>query len=242
MNAAPYAGGVLAKGSVAYPSLRLSGGGRRRARADPPHRGDRCAPRRSPRRRGAAVLAARQARHVDGVRRHQAGAGQRDSGMGALADSRRRSGRRSRACRSPPTIPRRRASITRPRANIGALREARGRQKKPGASHARTRAPRRGKPGKSASPPRSREDFSVVQNRGDLRIVDVGLVVPVEAGVDDLRQLLALERLHRRIDDAGADADRVLGDRAGIEPERIAPSAPCRNRSRSCTIFLLRFP
>ena len=36
---------------------------------------------------------------------------------------------------------------------------------------------------------------SVVENGGDLRIVDVGLVVPVEAGVDVLRHGLALERL-----------------------------------------------
>src|SRR5262247_4092014 len=39
---------------------------------------------------------------------------------------------------------------------------------------------------------------SVVQHRGDLRVGDVGLVVPVETGVDDLGELFALDRLYRR--------------------------------------------
>ena len=71
-----------------------------------------------------------------------------------------------------------------------------------------------------------------VEDGGDLRIVDVRLVVPVEAGVDDLRQLLALERLDRRLHHPVADADRVLGDRAGLSPDLMALSAPCRSRSR----------
>jgi aryl-alcohol dehydrogenase-like predicted oxidoreductase len=88
MNATPYASGVLAKGSVACPHYALSGSGRRCAGPYPPARSDRGALSRSARRGGLAVLAARQARHVDGVRRHQAGARERDAGVGALADSR----------------------------------------------------------------------------------------------------------------------------------------------------------
>ena len=55
----------------------------------------------------------------------------------------------------------------------------------------------------------------LVEHGGDLRVVDVRLVVPVEAGVDRLRQLLALDGLDGRLDALLADADRVLGDRAG---------------------------
>src|SRR4051812_12922159 len=53
---------------------------------------------------------------------------------------------------------------------------------------------------------------SVVQDGGDLRIVDVRLVVPEEAGVDHLGQLLALEGLHGGFDGLVADAHRVLRD------------------------------
>src|SRR5471032_1547506 len=49
---------------------------------------------------------------------------------------------------------------------------------------------------------------SVVEHGRDLRVVDVGLVVPVEARVDDLGQLLALERLDGRLDGLVADAHR----------------------------------
>jgi D-threo-aldose 1-dehydrogenase len=77
MNAAPYASGVLAKGSVAYPHYAYQ-------EAD-----DAALAPIRPWRRRAAVLAARQARHVDGVRRHQAGAGERNSGLGPLPDPRR---------------------------------------------------------------------------------------------------------------------------------------------------------
>ena len=58
LNAAPYAGGVLAKGSTPTP-LCLSGGVRGGARAGPPRRGDLRPPRRAARRRGAAVFHAR---------------------------------------------------------------------------------------------------------------------------------------------------------------------------------------
>src|SRR5450759_5164260 len=51
----------------------------------------------------------------------------------------------------------------------------------------------------------------------DLRVVDVGLVEPGEAGVDGLRQGLAVDRVDRRVDALRADADRVLGDRAGLD-------------------------
>jgi len=61
---------------------------------------------------------------------------------------------------------------------------------------------------RSAAPCRS-----VVEHRGDLWIVDVGLVVIIEAGVDHLRQLLALERLDGLLHSTFANADRVLGDR-----------------------------
>src|SRR4051812_20878723 len=56
---------------------------------------------------------------------------------------------------------------------------------------------------------------SVVEHGGDLGVADIRLVVPIEAGVGDLRQLLALERFGRGLHGAGADADRVLGDGAG---------------------------
>src|SRR4051812_1762462 len=56
---------------------------------------------------------------------------------------------------------------------------------------------------------------SVVQCCGDLGVVDVGLVVPVEAGVDDLGQLLALDCLHGRFYRLVADAHRILRDGAG---------------------------
>jgi aryl-alcohol dehydrogenase-like predicted oxidoreductase len=79
LNAAPCASGALAKGSSAYP-LRPT---RRRAM---PRRGDHCALRRTPGRGGIAVLDARSARDIDGVRRHQAGAGPRKRCMGALTD------------------------------------------------------------------------------------------------------------------------------------------------------------
>src|SRR6516164_680963 len=57
---------------------------------------------------------------------------------------------------------------------------------------------------------------SVIENSSDLWIAHIRLVIPVEAGIDGLRELLALQRLHRRFDHAGADADRVLGDRARL--------------------------
>src|SRR5437764_13212506 len=54
----------------------------------------------------------------------------------------------------------------------------------------------------------------LVEQRLDLRAVDVALVVPVEPRVDHLRQLLAVDGLDRRVDERLTHADRVLGDRA----------------------------
>src|ERR1035437_7855001 len=55
---------------------------------------------------------------------------------------------------------------------------------------------------------------SLVEDSLDLGVVDVGLVVPVVAGVDDLRDGFTVEGLHCRSDNLLADADRVLGDGA----------------------------
>src|SRR6266576_3417896 len=63
---------------------------------------------------------------------------------------------------------------------------------------------------------RDRAGRSVVQDRLDLGIVDVGLVVPVEAGIDVHGQRLALDGFHRGIDALVADADRVLRNRASF--------------------------
>src|SRR5579859_3910670 len=63
---------------------------------------------------------------------------------------------------------------------------------------------------------RDRGDRSVVQDRLDLGIVDIRLVVPVEAGVDVLRQRLTFDGFYRGIDALVADPDRVLRDRAGF--------------------------
>ena len=57
----------------------------------------------------------------------------------------------------------------------------------------------------------------VVQHGGDRGIVDVGLIEPLEAGVDVLLELLALHRLDRSFDALVADADRILGDGARFE-------------------------
>src|SRR5712692_953275 len=63
---------------------------------------------------------------------------------------------------------------------------------------------------------RDRGDRSVVQDRLYLGVVDIGLVVPVEARVDVLWQRLALDGFHRGVDALVADADRVLGNSAGF--------------------------
>src|SRR5438270_676505 len=56
----------------------------------------------------------------------------------------------------------------------------------------------------------------LVQQRRDVRRVDVRLVVPVEARVDVLRYRLLVQYLPGRLDRLEPDADRVLGDRAGL--------------------------
>jgi hypothetical protein len=58
----------------------------------------------------------------------------------------------------------------------------------------------------------------LVQDRRDLLVVDVVLVVPVAAGVDDLRLLLTSHGLDRRGDDLLVDADRLLCDGAEHQP------------------------
>src|SRR5664280_1437038 len=62
--------------------------------------------------------------------------------------------------------------------------------------------------------------MSVVQNGSDLRIGDVRLVVPVEAGVDRLGLGLAIDGLHGGVNHRGTHAYRVLGDRAGHQTGR----------------------
>src|SRR6266849_8311469 len=64
---------------------------------------------------------------------------------------------------------------------------------------------------------RDRGDRSVVQDRLYLGIVDVGLVVPVEASVDILGQRLAFDGFYRGIDALVADAVRVLRNGAGFD-------------------------
>src|SRR5207302_8829638 len=56
----------------------------------------------------------------------------------------------------------------------------------------------------------------LVQQRRDVRRVDVRLVVPVEARVDVLRYRLLVQYLPGRLDRLESDADRILGDRAGL--------------------------
>src|SRR6266851_8677265 len=64
---------------------------------------------------------------------------------------------------------------------------------------------------------RDRGDRSVVQDRLYLGIVDVGLVVPVEACVNILGQRLAFDGFYGGIDALVADADRVLRNRTGLD-------------------------
>src|SRR5215207_2418335 len=57
----------------------------------------------------------------------------------------------------------------------------------------------------------------LVEDGLDLLVIDVRRVVPVVAGVDGLRQLLAVERLDGGLHRLVADADGVLRDRADHE-------------------------
>ena len=93
LNAAPYAGGVLAKGSASYQRYVYQEASDEDARSDPPHRGDLREAQDSARRGGAAILHARSARRLDDLRRHQAGARARDARMGGVANSERGVGR-----------------------------------------------------------------------------------------------------------------------------------------------------
>src|SRR5882762_1647149 len=70
-------------------------------------------------------------------------------------------------------------------------------------------------PRQSAAAPRTR--LLVVEQRLHLLRVDVGLVVPLEPGVDVLLHFLALDRLGGRLYALVADADRILRDRAGLD-------------------------
>src|SRR5438094_2035923 len=73
----------------------------------------------------------------------------------------------------------------------------------------------RGRRRSATAPSGSSSSFGLlVQQRRDVRVVDVRLVVVLEAGVVVLRERLTLERVHRGLDALDADDDRVLGDRA----------------------------
>ena len=86
LNAAPYAGGILAKGSSDYPRYVYQEGRLRSgAGTDPPNRGDLRPPRRASRRGGAAVFDARPAGRLDDLRREQARAGGADARLGAVS-------------------------------------------------------------------------------------------------------------------------------------------------------------
>ena len=88
LNAAPYAGGVLAKGSSEYPRYVYQAALERGARSHTPHRSDLRPPPRAAGRRGAAVFHARPAGRLDDLRRDQARARQADARLGAVSDSR----------------------------------------------------------------------------------------------------------------------------------------------------------
>ncbi len=66
---------------------------------------------------------------------------------------------------------------------------------------------------------------SLIQNGRNLRIIDIGLVIPIEAGVDEFRELLALERLDCILDSLVADANGVL---------RIAPAISATRTAEIC--------
>src|SRR3954468_3571495 len=74
--------------------------------------------------------------------------------------------------------------------------------------------PRRGQPPEYEL---ERTAVLLVEDGLDLGVVDVRLVEPVEAGVDVLRERLAVDRVDRGVDALGADADGVLGDGAGLD-------------------------
>ncbi len=93
LNAAPYASGVLAKGSAVYPRYAYQEASEDDARSDPQDRGDLHPARRAARRGGAAVLAARPAHRLDHLRRDQARAGQADARLGPLSRSPKKHGR-----------------------------------------------------------------------------------------------------------------------------------------------------
>src|SRR5438132_7669168 len=77
----------------------------------------------------------------------------------------------------------------------------------------------RGRRRSATAPSGSSSSFRLlVQQRRDVRVVDVRLVVVLEAGVDVLRERLTLEGVDRGLDAFEADADWVLGDRARLGP------------------------
>ena len=82
INAAPYAGGVLAKGSGGVPSLRLPGSRRRNARSRSQGGSGLRQTWRSTRCGGASVLDARPARCVNGLRGQPAGKSAPDARVG----------------------------------------------------------------------------------------------------------------------------------------------------------------
>lgn len=57
--------------------------------------------------------------------------------------------------------------------------------------------------------------FLFVEQRCNRWVINVGAVVPVETGVDELRQCFAFNGFYRRLNTLVANTDGVLGDCAG---------------------------
>src|SRR6188508_3538156 len=75
--------------------------------------------------------------------------------------------------------------------------------------------PRRGQPPEDGAT--GTKVVLLVEDRLDLGVVDVRLVEPVETGVDVLGEGLAVDRVDGGVNALGADADRVLRDRTGLD-------------------------
>ena len=64
---------------------------------------------------------------------------------------------------------------------------------------------------------RSMSRLLFVEQCSDDRIVNIGLVEPVEAGVDEFGQGFAIDCFHCSFDAFVTDADGILRDRAGFK-------------------------
>ncbi len=113
INAAPFAGGVFAKGSAVDRALRLPGCQRGDAEAGPRRGGDLRAARRPAGGGGAPVFDARSAHRLDDLRRRAPGGGDRRRRVGELANSGWQCGTRSRRFPRAATTPRRRGTTSR---------------------------------------------------------------------------------------------------------------------------------